>query len=45
VCSVCALTVCDACGNIQHSQGETKPVHNQCLGDAHEHFSMIKFVK
>lgn len=45
ICSVCGLSVCERCGNIQHSCGETKPVHDDCLRQAEDHFSMIKFVK
>ncbi|MDZ4064587.1 MAG: hypothetical protein U1E22_07965 [Coriobacteriia bacterium] len=44
-CKVCKLAVCERCGNIQHVQGETEIVHNECLKNSGGSFSMIKFVK
>jgi hypothetical protein len=43
-CKVCGLTVCEKCGNIQHSHGEREIVHDECLKDTSDSFSMIKFV-
>ena len=44
-CTVCYLSVCDRCGNIQHIHGEQRVVHNACLSDGDHGFTMIKFVK
>ncbi len=43
-CSVCGLSVCDRCGNVQHVGGEKRATHNKCLSKD-QGFSMIKFVK
>ena len=43
-CKVCGLSVCEKCGNIQHSHGEQEVVHNECLSDSGDSFSMIKFI-
>jgi hypothetical protein len=37
--------VCEKCGNIQHCGGDREVVHNECLSDTGDSFSMIKFVK
>lgn len=44
-CKVCGLSVCEKCGNIQHSHGEREVVHNECLHKTGDSFTMIKFVK
>ena len=44
-CYVCKITVCEKCGNIQHSQGETHVVHDECLHKSDGSFSMIKIVE
>lgn len=44
-CSVCKLSVCERCGNIQHIKGERTIIHNECLRDSGDSFTMIKFVK
>jgi len=44
-CHVCGLSVCDRCGNIQFTKGERRPVHDSCLKETSDSFSMIKFVK
>jgi hypothetical protein len=44
-CSVCELAVCDHCGNVQYVRGERRIVHNACLRNDENSFSMIKFVK
>lgn len=44
-CSVCGLTVCEKCGNVQHVRGEKRVTHNTCLKDDEGGFSMIKFVR
>jgi len=44
-CSVCDMAVCDKCGNVQHSHGERRVIHDACLKNADDGFSMIKFVK
>jgi hypothetical protein len=44
-CTVCYLPVCERCGNIQHVQGERRPIHNSCLAEGDHGFTMIKFVK
>lgn len=44
-CSVCGLSVCEKCGNVQHARGEKRVTHNTCLKHDDDGFSMIKFVK
>jgi hypothetical protein len=44
-CSVCRLSVCEKCGNVQHIKGERTVIHNECLRESGDSFSMIKFVK
>jgi len=44
-CKVCHLSVCEKCGNIQHSHGEREILHNECLHKSDDTFTMIKFVK
>jgi hypothetical protein len=44
-CHVCAGTVCERCGNVQYIKGERKVVHDDCLEQTSDSFSMIKFVK
>lgn len=44
-CDVCGMAVCERCGNVQHTGGERKIVHNSCLDKSGDSFSMIKFVK
>lgn len=44
-CSVCTQGVCEKCGNIQHIKGEIKIIHDVCLKESGDSFSMIKFVK
>ena len=44
-CHICKLAACEKCGNIQHAKGEKQIVHNECLKDSGDSFSMIKFVK
>jgi transposase-like protein len=45
-CSVCVRTVCERCGNSQVGQGgERRIVHQACLHNDGDSFSMIKFVK
>ena len=44
-CSVCAMAVCDRCGNVQYSHGERRITHNRCLADDDAGFKMIKFVR
>ena len=44
-CSVCRHPVCEHCGNVQHSAGERKLIHHECLKRADGHFRMIKFVR
>ena len=45
-CHECGGPVCEKCGNVQHTQGETYVMHDSCLkfGESSS-FSMIKFVK
>jgi NMD protein affecting ribosome stability and mRNA decay len=45
LCSVCSLSVCEKCGNVQHVRGEKRVTHNSCLKDDEGGFSMIKFVR
>jgi len=42
---VCKDPVCDKCGNIQHIQGKCCPIHDKCLSESSDSFSMIKFIK
>lgn len=44
-CHVCGLSVCESCGNIQYIKGERQVIHDACLRNSGESFSMIKFVK
>jgi hypothetical protein len=44
-CEVCGMAVCDKCGNVQHTRGERRVIHDACLIEASDGFSMIKFVK
>lgn len=44
-CKVCRFPVCEKCGNVQHIKGERRAVHDVCLRDSGDAFSMIKFVK
>jgi hypothetical protein len=44
-CSVCHRIVCEHCGNLQIAGGARKVTHRECLKNADDHFSMIKFVK
>jgi translation initiation factor 2 beta subunit (eIF-2beta)/eIF-5 len=44
-CTVCYMSVCERCGNIQHIHGERRPIHNSCLAEGDHGFTMIKFVK
>lgn len=44
-CSVCKDPVCVKCGNIQHIQGKCCPIHDKCLSESSDSFSMIKFIK
>ena len=44
-CSVCDKDVCERCGSVQHSGGERRAVHRECLRKADGHFTMIKFVR
>jgi hypothetical protein len=44
-CKVCRLSVCERCGNIQHSHGERQVVHDECLKGTNDSFSMINIVK
>ena len=44
-CRVCRRAVCEKCGNIQHCGGDREVVHNECLSETGDSFSMIKFVK
>ncbi|MBW6467923.1 MAG: hypothetical protein RQ731_06480 [Anaerosomatales bacterium] len=44
-CNVCRLSVCEKCGNYQHIKGERTVIHNECLRNSGDSFSMIKFVK
>lgn len=44
-CSVCAMAVCEKCGNTQFIAGERKITHDQCVRHDDAGFTMIKFVK
>lgn len=44
-CHICGLSVCEKCGNIQHIKGERRIIHNECLRDSGDSFTMIKFIK
>jgi len=37
--------VCEKCGNYQHIKGERTVIHNECLRNSGNSFSMIKFIK
>ena len=43
-CKVCGLSVCENCGNIQHSRGEREVVHDECLKGSNDSFSMINIL-
>ena len=44
-CSVCELSVCEKCGNVQFVHGERRVTHDVCLSKNEEGFTMIKFVR
>jgi hypothetical protein len=44
-CVVCDLAVCEKCGNVQHTHGERRVIHDSCLSKDESGFTMIKFVK
>jgi hypothetical protein len=44
-CVVCGLAVCEKCGNVQHTHGERRVIHDACLSDDEDGFTMIRFVK
>jgi hypothetical protein len=44
-CTVCEMAVCERCGNVQHTRGERKIIHDNCLASDENAFTMIKFVK
>lgn len=44
-CAVCGMAVCDKCGNIQHTGGERRVLHDSCLREDDGGFKMIRFVK
>jgi hypothetical protein len=44
-CAVCSMAVCEKCGNVQHTHGERRVIHDSCLRDDEGGFTMIKFVK
>lgn len=44
-CDVCGLAVCEKCGNMQHTRGGRRAMHNACLATDETSFTMIKFVK
>jgi hypothetical protein len=44
-CVVCGLAVCEKCGNIQHTAGTRRVIHDECLTQDEGGFTMIKFVK
>jgi beta-glucosidase len=37
--------VCERCGNVQIASGARRVTHRECLKNAEDHFSMIRFVK
>jgi hypothetical protein len=43
-CVVCGLSVCERCGNVQHTHGERRIIHDSCLRQDGGGFTMIKFV-
>lgn len=43
LCRVCHQPVCECCGNSQFTQGERKVIHNSCLTQSNDSFTMIKF--
>jgi hypothetical protein len=44
-CAVCDLAVCEKCGNVQHTSGQRRVVHDSCLASDDSVFTMIRFVK
>jgi hypothetical protein len=44
-CVVCGLAVCERCGNVQHTHGERRIIHDSCLHKDDSGFTMIKFVR
>lgn len=44
-CVVCDLAVCEKCGNVQHTHGERRVIHDACLKEDDSGFTMIKFVR
>ena len=44
-CVVCDMAVCEKCGNIQHTGGQRRVIHDACLSGDDAGFTMIKFVK
>lgn len=45
VCPVCSMSVCELCGNMQFSEGVSKPTHRECLKKDDGGFKMIKFIR
>lgn len=44
-CVVCDMAVCERCGNIQHTHGQRRVIHDSCLKEDEGGFTMIRFVK
>jgi hypothetical protein len=44
-CVICYMPVCEKCGNVQHTHGERRVIHDACLSQDESAFSMIKFVQ
>jgi len=44
-CVVCEMSVCEKCGNTQHTHGERRIIHDDCLKNDDAGFTMIRFVK
>jgi hypothetical protein len=44
-CVICDMAVCEKCGNIQHSGGRRRVIHDRCLDQDENAFTMIRFVK
>ncbi len=44
-CVVCDMAVCEKCGNVQHTHGERRVIHDACLSKDEGAFTMIKFVR
>jgi hypothetical protein len=44
-CVVCDMAVCERCGNVQHTHGERRVIHDECLSKDENAFTMIRFVK